>query len=522
MLERFARGSRCRNTNCASGKTSSRNGTRSAFFGVFSSRRTAAPDGGGWPSRSLDSPRETLAHLRDDGRRRVAARQAIRAHDAAARPQRRDALDELVALAADRVHARRLGKRLEQQRAAGARRAQDDDRPLEHGRLVRLGRAVATKGSGSGALATAWIRGTSTVGSSICGSSTVGRLLSVGSSPEVGPGAAPSRPRRTRQLPGADRRRRRASSRAPAHSGLPARCRRCSRPAPAAARAACSATSTRPGELMATLRHSPCRYQSRAPVVAELENSGDELVDGRRGFRPRCPRARGRPERSLGSCSSSDGDITDVTLKRSIRSAGRAAGSKGIRRAFGLRPLEILPAAPAVTSRQNAEVPAVSATRCTRASGVGFSHLVLAPVVEHPGLAGRHVHVLVAAEEPHFGPRDDRDVHAHAVVTSGGSCRCAVAPCRRPRCASGVTATRPCRRTPAPAGGRGSQAAPGSAASRRRRCRSASPPTVIRRTAVLPANSCGWRDQAPRGQRLDLGPQPLRVEADRQAEEGLG
>jgi hypothetical protein len=56
MLERFARGSRCRKMNCASGNTSSRNGTRNAFLGVFSSRRTAAPDGGGRPSRSLILP----------------------------------------------------------------------------------------------------------------------------------------------------------------------------------------------------------------------------------------------------------------------------------------------------------------------------------------------------------------------------------------------------------------------------------------------------------------------------------
>ena len=45
----------------------------------------------------------------------------------------------LMALAADRVDARRLRERLEEQRAARARRAQDHDRPLEHGWLRRLG-----------------------------------------------------------------------------------------------------------------------------------------------------------------------------------------------------------------------------------------------------------------------------------------------------------------------------------------------------------------------------------------------
>ncbi len=191
MLERFARGSRCRKMNCASGNTSSRNGTRSAFFGVFSSRRTVAPDAGGCPSRSWILPREALAQLRDDRGGRIPARQAIRVHDAAPGSQRGDALDELVALAADGVDARRLGERLEQQRAAGARRAQDDDRPLQHGRLVRFRHRCRRSGgaggdaasSGSSAIVTVSMRGTSTVGRSICGNSTVGRLLSVGSSP---------------------------------------------------------------------------------------------------------------------------------------------------------------------------------------------------------------------------------------------------------------------------------------------------------------------------------------------------
>ena len=40
---------------------------------------------------------------------------------------------------------------------------------------------------------------------------------------------------------------------------------------------------------------------------------------------------------------------------------------------------------------------------------------VAAPVVEEPGLAGGHVHSLVAAMEADFLAREDRDVHAHAV-----------------------------------------------------------------------------------------------------------
>ena len=42
MLLTFSRGSRQRNTNRASGNSCRKNGTRSAFFGVFSSQRRPA------------------------------------------------------------------------------------------------------------------------------------------------------------------------------------------------------------------------------------------------------------------------------------------------------------------------------------------------------------------------------------------------------------------------------------------------------------------------------------------------
>ena len=45
----------------------------------------------------------------------------------------------------------------------------------------------------------------------------------------------------------------------------------------------------------------------------------------------------------------------------------------------------------------------------------GVLDAVQAPVVEQPGLAAAHVHGLAAAVKQHFGPRDDGDVHAHAI-----------------------------------------------------------------------------------------------------------
>ena len=52
MLAMFSRGSRHRNRNCASGNNRSRNGSRSAFFGVFSRNRIPAAERTGWPRAS--------------------------------------------------------------------------------------------------------------------------------------------------------------------------------------------------------------------------------------------------------------------------------------------------------------------------------------------------------------------------------------------------------------------------------------------------------------------------------------
>ncbi len=64
--------------------------------------------------------------------------------------------------------------------------------------------------------------------------------------------------------------------------------------------------------------------------------------------------------------------MTGAALKRSMSRRGRAAGSKATSFASGpgLSKPFVLPFA---TSRQNADVPAVSATRWMRASAAGFS-----------------------------------------------------------------------------------------------------------------------------------------------------
>ena len=236
------------------------------------------------PVAIVNPPGEPLAQLRDDRGRRVAARQPVGACDAAARPKRGDALDELVALAADREHARSLRERLEQQRAARARRAQDDDRPLQHRRPegLRL-RHRHDGGLGSRTNALASILGTSTVGSSTCGNSSVTVSLPKACAAGCGDvelGGLLPRPAR------ASAERHVRSSRA--SSDASAQCCPYWRRALAAARAASGAVvhKTCSNWRLDPPAPSPCRYQQRTPVVAELDDRVDELAHRRGGLRP--------------------------------------------------------------------------------------------------------------------------------------------------------------------------------------------------------------------------------------------
>src|SRR5688572_8841444 len=372
MLERFARGSRRRKTNCASGKTSSRNGTRSAFLGVFSSSRTLAPDPGARPSRSWIRPAKrwrSSVTIAD-----VASLRVSRLERAMPRPGRSAAMLSM---------SWWLSPPIVYTPAAWASVSNSSVLPARGAERITIGRSSAGGRCGSGggttivgssAMVPVSTRGTSTVGSSTCGISTVGRLLSVGSSPgegsEMSGGGVVPAPnsiasgREPAAPPNSIENMRASMTFCAILTVLAMRtgrnCRNFRRVLPAR-------SSNRPRAPGA----SPCRYQSERQswqnAITVLVNAATAAADsGRASIGARSAR------RSSASCSTSEAGISGQSLNRSIINCGRAAGSNPISfaRWCGRSKFSDWPC---ITSRQNSDVPAVSATRCTRASADGFS-----------------------------------------------------------------------------------------------------------------------------------------------------
>ena len=220
------------------------------------------------------------------------------------------------------------------------------------------------------------------------------------------------------------------------------------------------------------------------------------------------------------SCSTSAGGITGAALNRSVRICGCARGVVREKPRLRVRLLEILrlrfrnqPPERRRPRRVGDEMHA----RVRR----GILDPVLAPVVEDPGLARRHVHALVRAVEAHLGPGDHGYVHAHAMKP-------VVVHVAVLRHGSAAFDPHQARARPDRAERREHLLDVGTAGE----CRGG---LHLAGDGVVGAAADG---DEPRGgvafvfagmarpgrgrQRLNLDPQPLGVEADRQPEKGLG